>query len=333
MDNSALLAREAALRAENEMLNKNLDEMGQLNPGDTSAEKPIQNVKARVTSQLSEDSLLPKPFVRRDIPSKQSQPVSRIPRPVSQTSKPRSPNVLIPENDPSRKLDFENEFNSNFDDNSSPISEKLFGTDSHGSEIITPRISYTSPEAIEASIDREINPNLPLEIQVRMLRSSLKMARLDVVSSANIADDLQIQLRQQNKDSASIVEERNRLARTVAQAEKALQKAKDAAATASARELELRTQLSSYQRDAKQRDRSNQAPQPNASVDARVSRLQEERDKIEEQLRKERAHFEDMIEEKKAEISTLHSTQKRLERQKQGVSFFLHNSVLFLIYI
>lgn len=321
MEKSALLEREAALRAENELLNKNLDEIVHVQHKDSFPDGSSLAEHSLSRNVDSSDLLQNKPPSRQGPPSRIRQPSSKIPRPASRPSQSTMSIKMEQEKDPSRKLEFESDDGSDFENYSSPGNDPSHPSKGRApAEKSVARFSYTSPESIEANIDKEIDPNLPLEIQVRMLRSSLKMARLDAVTNASIADDLQIQLREKNRDASAVVEEKNRLARTVAQAEKALQKAKEAATTASTREMELRTQLLSYQKEAKQASRVGQQGQSNATVDARIARLQEEKERLQEQLKKERTSAADAVEEQKAEVRELQSSMRKLEKQKHGKS-------------
>lgn len=73
-----------------------------------------------------------------------------------------------------------------------------------------------------------MDPDLPLEMQVKLLRSHLKTAMHDAREHASNGAKLQRELVEARKEASKAAEERQRLNRTSAAAEAALEKAKKA---------------------------------------------------------------------------------------------------------
>jgi len=75
----------------------------------------------------------------------------------------------------------------------------------------------------------ELDPDLPLEMQVKILKSHVHVARTEAQDAAMTASRLAMELAEARKETNNITEERQRLKRTATIAETALEKAKKAA--------------------------------------------------------------------------------------------------------
>lgn len=75
----------------------------------------------------------------------------------------------------------------------------------------------------------ELDPDLPLEMQIKVLKSHVYVARTEAQDSSALASRLAMELAEARKETGNIAEERQRLKRTATAAETALEKARKAA--------------------------------------------------------------------------------------------------------
>lgn len=187
-------------------------------------------------------------------------------------------------------------------------------------EAITP---LHKPQAsLSTETEVYIDPDLPLETQVKLLKSHLRVAKHELAEARTVAAGATAEAVESRKQAQAAVEERSRLNRAVQAAESALEKAKRAASSAESREMELKGQLAHLNKQQVKRTEEDKAgaggSSGTAAMEARLARAQEEVSKLKETLSTERAHQAEHVAALRREVEHLQAEEKRADKQKAG---------------
>lgn len=164
----------------------------------------------------------------------------------------------------------------------------------------------------------DIDERLPLEVQVRLLRAALRIARADCSEATTSASTAHTQLLDLNRAASTAASERVLMQRAVKAAEDALAKAKKAASSAEVREAEARAEVESVRREAKEaagRERPSRGGEGEA---VRLARALEDNEKLRASLAQERALGSEVAGAHKREVENLQAVARKAEKQRAG---------------
>ena len=174
----------------------------------------------------------------------------------------------------------------------------------------------------------DVDERLPLEAQVRLLRSALRISRADCADASASAASARAQLLELSRAAASAAEERSRLQRALGAAEGALGKARKTASAAEVREAEARSEAEAARREARELaagsgsgSGSGGAHKRGGSEDSsgvRLARAVEECEKLRGSLASERALAGEVAGAHRREVEALQQALRRAEKQRGG---------------
>jgi hypothetical protein len=172
----------------------------------------------------------------------------------------------------------------------------------------------------------DVDERLPLEAQVRLLRSALRIARADCTDASASAASARVQLQELTRVSATAAEERSRLQRALAAAEGSLGKARRAAAGAEVREAEARAEVEALRREVREAAAAAAAAAGgrgggsggSGTDGVRLARAQEEVEKLRASLASERAVAGEVAGGHRREMEAVQASLRRAEKQRGG---------------
>jgi hypothetical protein len=188
-----------------------------------------------------------------------------------------------------------------------------------GASAAAPALSRLNVESTD-----DVDERLPLEAQVRLLRSALRISRADCADASASAASARAQLLELSRASASAAEERSRLQRALGAAEGALGKARKTASAAEVREAEARSEAEAARREARELaagSGSGSAHKRGGSEDSsgvRLARAVEECEKLRGSLASERALAGEVAGAHRREVEALQQALRRAEKQRGG---------------
>jgi chromosome segregation ATPase len=163
------------------------------------------------------------------------------------------------------------------------------------------------------------DPDLPTDVQLKLLRAHLEHAIDEATSAEREATRLKTDLAISRKEVHKLSEEVARSTRALSSTEAAANKARALVASAEGRENDLRVQLQQLQREqsssAKAKHSSGAHTEPSA-VEARLHRANEEIEKLKCQLVNERKEAADLTSSLKRDLEVALERAKKSDRQR-----------------
>jgi hypothetical protein len=163
------------------------------------------------------------------------------------------------------------------------------------------------------------DPDLPTDVQLKLLRAHLEHAIDEATSAEREATRLKTDLAISRKEVHKLSEEVARSTRALSTTEAAANKARALAASAEGRENDFRVQLQQLQREqsssAKAKHSSGAHTEPSA-VEARLHRANEEIEKLKCQLVNERKEAADLTSSLKRDLEVALERAKKSDRQR-----------------
>ena len=163
------------------------------------------------------------------------------------------------------------------------------------------------------------DPDLPTDVQLKLLRAHLEHAIDEATSAEREATRLKTDLAMSRKEVHKLSDEVARSTRALSSTEAAANKARALAASAEGRENDLRVQLQQLQREqsssAKAKHSSGAHTEP-AAVEARLHRANEEIEKLKFQLVNERKEAADLTSSLKRDLEVALERAKKSDRQR-----------------
>jgi hypothetical protein len=330
----ALAEREANLRALNEEIESRIQTVSataasstlstspltfDLGSGDGDIEEaplPSFSLSSKVTANLVASppkDTSPASAPRPPFASSSTALKSEVNNRISGSKIPLRASVSIPK---SKK---DNTFSTNTRDDGGNIVSSGYGQSpprSSSSTTATAPISSGSSAAALLMPD----PDLPTDVQLKLLRAHLEHAIDEAASAERDAARLKSDLATSRKEVHKLSEEVARSTRTLSATETAANKARASAASAEARENDLRVQLQQLQQQQSTSSKTKHAGgshnEPSAAIEARLHRAQDEIEKLRSQLATERKENTDAIALMKKDLEIASEKAKKSERQR-----------------
>jgi chromosome segregation ATPase len=183
--------------------------------------------------------------------------------------------------------------------------------------------SSISPNAISSGVSAVKllmpDPDLPTDVQLKLLRAHLEHAIDEATSAEREATRLKTDLAMSRKEVHKLSDEVARSTRALSSTEAAANTARALVASAEGRENDLRVQLQQLQREqsssAKAKHSSGAHTEPSA-VEARLHRANEEIEKLKCQLVNERKEAADLTSSLKRDLEVALERAKKSDRQR-----------------
>ena len=179
---------------------------------------------------------------------------------------------------------------------------------------------YSAPANSRLSLEGtdDVDERLPVEVQNRLLRAALRIARADAAESSISASNAHSQLLELNKAASAAATERVQLQRAVKAAEEALAKARKAVNSAEVREAEARAEAEVARREAREAPGRERLARGGDGDAVRLARALEDVEKLRASLAQERSLASEVSGAHRRELETFQTGLRRAEKQRVG---------------